>query len=403
VYTGGGPKARLISFPRGVAPVLLTCPTCQTGLQIPDGTTAMVRCPTCRTIFSPADSPAPPAVAPAPPPEDTTPPAPPRAKKRVDAEADDRPRRKTRPRDEDDRPRRKRRDEEPDEEEEERPRRKAEPEDGLTPEGRRRQKAAFQRAMWGCRLVYWSLLLYILSMVVVILFFMMTATAAGEVPALLSVAGVLCLANWVLGAVGIGLCVSGPKSPGHVGYGIAAAVAAGVHLIFVLATLDRGDAFAEFKKLETEADALAGFSTKLVKLGMYGVWLAYPSEGFTPRQAPLFVVCGAAEMLRLILLTTLLSCLARAGGDEELSHKCVRAAAVAVFVPGALVFGMLGVVSFVIETGAEGSSMGKIILETTRMGAYALLAGMLVPPSVAARDVADVCEAPFQKPVNLAG
>jgi hypothetical protein len=47
--------------------------------------------------------------------------------------------------------------------------------------------------------------------------------------------------------------------------------------------------------------------------------------------------------------------------------------------------------------------MGKIILETTRMGAYALLAGMIVPASVAARDVADVCEAPFQKPINLAG
>ena len=393
--------------------MLLTCPTCQTGLQVPDGTTAMVRCPTCKTIFSPADSPAPPAVEPAevpePAPAESRPPArpeeKPRTKKRVDAETDDRPRRKTPPRDEDeDRPRRKRREEEPDdEEEEERPRRKPEPEDGLTPEQRRHQKAAFQRAMWGCRLLYWSLLLYMLSMIAVIAFFMMTATAAGEVPVLLSIAGVLCLANWILGAVGVGLCISGPKSPGHIGYGIAAAVAVGVHLIFVLATLDRGEAFAEFKKLETELDALAGFSTKLVKLAMYGVWVAYPSEGFTPRQAPMFVVCGAAEMLRLILIATLLSCLARAGGDEELSHRCIRAAAVAVFVPGALVFGMLAVVASVVETGAEGSSMGKIILETTRMGAYALLAGMLVPASVAARDVADVCEAPFQKPINLAG
>src|SRR5207248_5370014 len=97
----------LFSLPAGSPPVLLTCPTCQTGLQVPDGTTAMVRCPTCKTIFSPADSPAPPAVEPAPaePPADSgspaRPEAPRRTKKRVDAEADDRPGRKPRPRDED--------------------------------------------------------------------------------------------------------------------------------------------------------------------------------------------------------------------------------------------------------------------------------------------------------------
>ena len=32
--------------------MLLTCPTCQSGLQVPDGTTAMVRCPACKAVFS---------------------------------------------------------------------------------------------------------------------------------------------------------------------------------------------------------------------------------------------------------------------------------------------------------------------------------------------------------------
>ena len=39
--------------------MLLTCPKCQSGLQVPDGTAAMVRCPACKTVFSPAEGAAP--------------------------------------------------------------------------------------------------------------------------------------------------------------------------------------------------------------------------------------------------------------------------------------------------------------------------------------------------------
>ncbi|MBN9118610.1 MAG: hypothetical protein J0I06_05560, partial [Planctomycetes bacterium] len=51
---------RLIPFaPHEVPAVLLTCPTCRSGLEVPDGTTALVRCPACKTVFSPEDGAAP--------------------------------------------------------------------------------------------------------------------------------------------------------------------------------------------------------------------------------------------------------------------------------------------------------------------------------------------------------
>ena len=47
--------------------MLLTCPTCRSGLEVPDGTTAMVRCPACKTVFSPAAG-----ITPPPEPDDET-------------------------------------------------------------------------------------------------------------------------------------------------------------------------------------------------------------------------------------------------------------------------------------------------------------------------------------------
>jgi LSD1 subclass zinc finger protein len=35
--------------------MLLTCPDCRSGLEVPDGTTALVRCPACQKVFNPSD------------------------------------------------------------------------------------------------------------------------------------------------------------------------------------------------------------------------------------------------------------------------------------------------------------------------------------------------------------
>src|SRR5262245_45592420 len=71
-------------------PMLLTCPTCRSGLEVPDGTTAMVRCPACKRVFSPADGVASPKPKPAPGKSIV-------GKAVLDDDDDDRPRRKPSP------------------------------------------------------------------------------------------------------------------------------------------------------------------------------------------------------------------------------------------------------------------------------------------------------------------
>ncbi|HEX4606926.1 MAG TPA: hypothetical protein VH092_01850, partial [Urbifossiella sp.] len=53
--------------------MLLTCPTCQSGLQVPDGTTAHVRCPACKMVFPAGDGLVPAEVVETPPPPPLSP------------------------------------------------------------------------------------------------------------------------------------------------------------------------------------------------------------------------------------------------------------------------------------------------------------------------------------------
>ena len=385
--------------------VQLTCPTCRSGLQVPDGTTAHVRCPACRTVFAPDDNIAPaPLPLPLPPPPPPPRPAPRPVRKpaplplpppRVEKEDRPPPRRRRRGRG---------RDEYAEEDDQwhdkERARRRA-LDDGLTPEERRAQRAAFQRGAWGCRLVALSLSLYATSMFLICMFFIRAAAMGNVDPGLLNGAGVLGLINWTVSAVGVGLCMSGRPSPGHWRYAIVAAVMVVVHGIFLLAVVNRGEAAAEFLRdgntVTVYAGTLAQLPTKMDTLTLYMTWMVYPDRMYAPNRAfALSLITGAMEMLRLASVMLLLACLARAAGDDELAYRCARAAGRSCFIPGVMALGVLLIAAFIFETNAQSSSFGAVVAHLLVMGVYALLAGMILPPLLAARECVDACEYPFE-------
>src|SRR5262249_302605 len=134
--------------------------------------------------------------------------------------------------DEDDRPRKKRKEPEPkpehpdfdpiDPDAPRRRRRRADEDDKLTPAQRAALRAALPRAARGCKLVWLSFALFMFSMFLIIAYWFQFAFTVPS-PTFVIAAGAIGAVYWTLGAVGVGLCLSGPKSPGHWGYGIAAA------------------------------------------------------------------------------------------------------------------------------------------------------------------------------------
>lgn len=356
--------------------MLLTCPTCQSGLQVPDGTTALVRCPACTTVFAPAVGLAPP-----------------------DEEPEDKPKpRKRRHEDKEDETPENRDFDPPDEKPQKRRRRV--PEDAtnrLSPEERAALRRAFARAAWGCKLIWIAFTLFALAMILIIAYWFQIAFTDPSA-AFIIAAGAMGVGYWTLGVVGVGLCASGPRSPGHGGYAIAAGVATVLHLVLLAVLVGQG---TEISHSATQRDAGEGrwslVPTQLDTLTFYLSFLFYHGEELVPQiENPLPVIVGLAELVRNLLVLMLLSCLARAAGDEELSHRCTRAAGFASFGPGGLSIVTFLFVAAIVETNAQSTTFAKILFSTLEMGIYAILMGMLFPALMAARETADACEEPFQ-------
>lgn len=397
--------------------MLLTCPTCRSGLEVPDGTTAMVRCPACKTVFSPAAGLAPPEEE-----EDDGP----RARKPSRRDEDD---------DEDDRPRRRRRDDEEDDDEDDRPRKKAKaakrrddeeektqnrdfdppPADEPRKRKKRRRlddsdmsveekeflKAAFARAAIGAKLIWGAFGLYLIAMTGIIAFWFQDAMT-DPTPTFVTLAGVLGGIGWVLGAVGVGLCLSGPQSPGHWGYGIAAAVVTGVHLLLVAVLAAQAREYSPARHLDPDGPVARWglVATRLDAVTYYLTVAFYHGEDFVPKgKFGLSIVVGIFEILRNTLIMMFLSCLAKAAGDDELSFRCTRAAGYASWGPGFMAAVMLVTAAVFIETRAGATNMTIILFSTVVMGVYAVLNGCLFPAFMAAREVADALDEPFQSQI----
>ncbi|HEY1191326.1 MAG TPA: hypothetical protein VGE74_27070 [Gemmata sp.] len=378
--------------------MLLICPSCRSGLEVPDGTTALVRCPACKTVFAAANS----------------------ARPDTADEGDDEPRKRTNARrsraDDDERPRparRSRRDTE-DEEDEEPENRDFDPEpeggrrrrrapsaradDGLTFEEKMARRRAFDRAAWGATLIWISFVMFMLSMALILVFFF--HGAFGEPIAVYIIfAGVLGVANWVLAAVGVGLCLSGPVVKGHWGYGIAAAVAIGVHLVLLTVLVGQGREFGVSKAGEGAGLVRwAMIPTRLNATMFYITALVYPeNHGATPQSAmPLSMITGVAEMVRTVLIMMFLSRLARAALDEDLAHQCTRAAGIASAAPAMMALVMFAFVAAMIETNAPLNRFTLTLFATVFMSVYAIVNAAILPCFTAAREVADACAEPFQ-------
>ncbi len=271
-------------------------------------------------------------------------------------------------------------------------------------------KAAFERAAWGAKLIWLSIVLFMVSMVCIVAFFFQ-AVMISPTPAFLYMAGGLGLINWVLGAIGVGLCLSGPPSKGHWGFGIAAAVAVGIHLLMLFVLVATSKEPEERKKSNTaiEYSAIRSMmvATRLDAITLYLSFLVYPEDqDIVPKDSvPLStngfaIAVGVMEMVRIILMLMLLSCLALSAGDEELSRYCTRAGGTASLSPGLLSILMLFYVVFVVETNSQGTFM-RIVLSAMQMGIYAILAGCMLRALMAVRETADACEEPFKSQSKL--
>ena len=353
---------------------------------MPDGTAALVRCPACKTVFAPADGLAPPE----PEPVETPRPRKPVEKKKAPATVEE----ETSGRDFEpgyfaEKPKKRRR------------RFNEDDEDSLTPAERRALRAAFTRAAWGARLIWISFGLFIFSMMFIIGFWFGTAFGGGE-PTLVTVAGLFGLINWILAAIGVGLCLSGPRSPGHWGYGIAAATAVILHMLLVAILAGQGTDYSVGREGQSEGPNVHWglVPTRLDAVAFYITLMAYHDEEIIPKgDMKLSIFVGVVEMIRSLLVLMLLSCLARASGDDELAHQCTRAAGFASFGPGAMAVLMLLFAIFMVETNMQTGQFGKILFTTMRMGTYAVYMGTLFPGLMAARLVADACDEPYESRV----
>lgn len=357
--------------------MLLTCPKCRSGLEVPDGTTAHVRCPACKFVFPAEDGVAPAEAVPLPPP----PPVPvrksaPAPEAPLNRDFDPDP-----PRDPNKPVKRRRADD-----------------SKFTPEERRTLKAQFVRGMWGCRLIFTGFAAQGIGLLLVVLVLALNTISAG-VPALVATAGVCGLLNLVLVPIGLGLVLASRPAPGLYRFGIASGVAILVHAVFVLAVLAKNEptVVIEGERETGLLNSLGHLVTKLDSLTLYLTWIIYPDESpFTRRGLVLDVVCGLTEMVRLVLLMVMLTAVARGTGDKELAHRCVRAAGIGSFGPASIAVLMALFLATMIETGGRDSKFGMVLLYAAAMGVYAVLAGTLVPATVAARDAAEACEFPFR-------
>jgi hypothetical protein len=230
-------------------------------------------------------------------------------------------------------------------------------------------------------------------------------------------AGVISIIYWALAPIGVGLCLSGPVSPGHWGYGIGALVACLLHLLLLIILVSQANEFVP-GKMVGKSDSNDGMRvqwwvlpTRLDALASYLALAMYHDEiEVTKKALTLSIVVGLAEMMRNIFLLMLISCMARAAGDEDLSDDCTRAAGFASFGLGILAVLILILMMVLVETkmlliamnrmsDAAGNMIFGLIYLSTTVGVYLIIIRMMFPSLLACRDAAEACEEPFQSQI----
>lgn len=445
------PKSRL-SLAEGSPVPLVACPKCATNLKIPDGSSGNVKCPKCGTIFPVA---AKPAAAPAFEVVEDTPAPTPAARPQPlepDFEVVDEPKPKKKvvalDEEDDDRPRGKRRRDYDDDEDDDRPKKKKKrrdydnEDDDWQPVANR---GAFGAAKVGMLMVSISLWMY-LSTFALMAFFLLIAWIGASIPAgLMIVTGLLGLANWVVGLIGLGFCIAGPSKSR--GLAIAATAVAAVHLVMafvvannaksafygfhtvaMLSAMNKAERFMDImKKMEKETDpkrrealqkelrdlseaerggSSIGFdeargrrtddmrwqdlSTLMPYSDVLIAVLSYQSKGFS--DYVLALLSGLLEVARLVLIVLLIGAVARAARAHDAADKSLMAT---FFAGGATLIAMIVIVLVAVildnsdktsvKSLDEAQKAAKSLLTWAVLGellVYAIHIGSLVLPAV---------------------
>jgi hypothetical protein len=336
--------------------------------------------------------------------------------------------------DEGDRPRRRRRDDGDDAGEDDRPRgrRRGRDDEGDRPRPKRRGRRPSGEgggpARVGLLLLAISLWCYLGSLGTLVFFLLLLWVGVGLPYGLFALPGLVGLANWVVGLVGIGFCIASPRARG---LAVAAACVAGVHLTltFVVATAS-GDRAADNVTI-FQAAAASGFVSKTARLAdrlksgppdektirefeesvrgdqerlrswekpalrwevlgtvqpefdaVVGM-LIYESKSFDRRVLP--ILAGAAELARLILVILLVRVLARAARDGAAEDQAGTGLVVACAGAGACVL-VLTVFAVVIHE-SKFESIRTVFNLGIGAGllVYLIHAGALLLPAVAAQ------------------
>jgi LSD1 subclass zinc finger protein len=411
---------------------LVACPKCSTNLRVPDGSTAAVRCPKCQTIFQPPkaskpafevvdeSAPAPkPAPRPAPKPApradefevvDATPTKSKqkalslddeedgRRRRDEDEDDDDRPRRRRRDDDyddEDDRPRgrRRSRDDDDDDEEDDRRRRRRRPRDDYDDDyddRPSRRKAGFGPAKVGALLLSISLWMY-LGVFGILALFVLVAWADGDLPeALATITGLIGLGNWIVGAVGIGFCLAGPKRAR--GVTIAAAVLAGVQLLLMIVCYTKAsDGFGR-RGFGLSSGSMLLFTSLIPILDLMLPAMIYESKIFGPGskltgELVIPALAGGCEIARLVLVLLSLKAMAQAAGNHAAAEKAQFGVLIAAVVCG--VAAVLALLVIVIGVEAKMGRGGKHLLLGTAFLIFLGYTLMLLPGALAALQTRD--------------
>jgi hypothetical protein len=366
--------------------MLLSCPTCDASLEVPDGFTGQVRCPTCQAVFSlapasgglaagaaghagrPSSNPGPPK----PPPVAAFAPPPP-APARYHDKDDDRPRRRDED-DEDDRPRRKpRRDEDYDDRPENDP------------------KAGFAAARTGALLLAISLWMY-LGVLGLLTLLVLIAWAGGSVPsALMVLTGLIGLGSWIVAGVGMGFNVAGPARTR--GLAIAAVSVGGVHLVLTFISFGQlaSGPVIDHRSGSDLAAADSSVAWLVMSTTLWMLDLTLPVLIVASRVFGDVVVAslaGGCELARLILILLTFQAQAEAAKAYGVASKARLAVTVVAIVCGAAVV-IAALVAVIIESGKLYSRTGANLAGATM---FLILLGhtlMLILPGTVAHGIRD--------------
>jgi hypothetical protein len=248
-----------------------------------------------------------------------------------------------------------RRDDDYDDDDRGRPKKKSRRDEGRT------TRAQWEWARKGISFINYGYWCQLGSFAGIILVFLI-AWMGGHETILLKIACLPGLVGFILAGVGIGFIVAGPRRGNLLGFSIALAATAGVHLLMMLAS-----AFADKSSLGYGA---SGFS-----------WLVMPTSYLlfivmvTSKYGDALIIClGLVEIARYILLMLYLKELGKACKEKEATNRCTMLLiALPSAVAGSIFVALLGNELLKEASSVTLSRILGLLFLIAKLGAYAFI------------------------------